>query len=212
MRNRWSSVALSAVLLGVPAAASAQVNAESPMFVPPRAESGLGIFILDASGGGLGGVGIWRSPSYNWGLRLGLAEDSGDDIAVFGGIDFLGGLHRETRDLPFDIDWLIGAFLSVGDDARISAPLGLTFGHTFPAQGASFTPFFTPRIVLDIDFFEDPVTEDTESDADLDFAADLGLDLRLRGFQPVIRFAASLGRDAIGVGFVFNPSQRTAAR
>jgi hypothetical protein len=202
MRKRWSSVLLSLVLLGAPAAVSAQVAPESPMLLPPRSEAGLGVFLVDTYGGGLGGLVIWRSPSYNWGLRGGIAEDSGDNIAFFGGIDFVGDLHRETRDLPLDIDWLIGAFLSVGDNLLISAPLGVTIGHTFPAEGATFTPFFTPRMVLDIAFFED-VEGDTESDVDLDFAADLGLDLRLRGFNPMIRFAASLGRDAIGVGLVF---------
>jgi len=202
MQKRWSSVLLSAVLLGAPAALSAQVAPESPMLLPPRSEPGLGVFLVDTYGGGLGGLVIWRSPSYNWGLRGGIAEDSGDDIAFFGGIDFVGDLHRETRDLPLDIDWLVGAFLSVGDNLLISAPLGLTIGHTFPAEGATFTPFFTPRMVLDIGFFED-AEGDTESDADLDFAADLGLDLRLAGFRPVIRFAASVGRDAIGVGLVF---------
>jgi hypothetical protein len=202
MQTRWSSVLLSALLLTAPGALNAQVAPDSPMLLPPRSEPGLGIFLIDASGGGLGGLVLWRSPS-NLGFRFGIAEDSGDDVAIFGAIDFVSGLHRETRDLPFDIDWFLGAGLGVGDNVLISAPLGLTIGHTFPAQGATFTPFFAPRIVLDIFFFEDPVTGDDESDADVDVAADLGIDLRLSGFNPVIRFAASLGRDAIGVGLVF---------
>jgi hypothetical protein len=193
---------LAVIMLAAPAAVKAQVAPESPMFLPPRAQPGLGLYLIDAAGGGLGVVGIWRPATASWGLRFGLAEDSGDDLAVFGGIDFAGGLHRETRDLPLDIDWLIGAFLSVGDDVLISAPLGLTAGHTFRAEGATFTPFFTPRLVLDIAFFED-AAGDNETDLDLDLAMDLGLDLQLRGFRPVIRFAASLGRDAIGIGLVF---------
>jgi hypothetical protein len=202
---------LSAILLTVPAVVSAQrpPAPESPMLLAPRSQAGLGLFLVETAFGGIGGVGIWRSP-YNWGLRVGVAEDS-DDPAVFGGLDFAGALARQTRDLPLDIDWLIGAFLSAGDNVMISAPLGLTAGHTFVAQGATFTPFFAPRLVLDVLFFEDAPPDEDDSDVDLDVAADLGLDLRLSGFQPVVRFAASLGRDAIGIGLVFGPSARRRA-
>jgi hypothetical protein len=183
------------------------------MLLPPRPDAGFGVYLVGTEFGGLGGLVTWRPVSNRWGLRFGLAEDA-DDLGIFGGIDFGGGVHRQTSDLPLDIDWLAGGFLSVGDNVLISVPLGLTGGHTFYTQGASFTPFVAPRLVLDLFFFEDPDTNDNDSDVDVDLAADVGVDMRLSGFRPVIRFAGSLGREAIAIGLVFGPSgaQRRASR
>jgi hypothetical protein len=203
MRRMGSVGLLLAVLLVLPMAARAQVAPESPLLLPPAPGSGLGIFLMETWGGGLGVLGTWRAPTTNWGLRLGIAEDSGpdDDIAAFGGLDFMGRVNRSTTELPLDIDWLVGAFLSIGDDLWLSIPFGITAGHTFRGQGADFVPFVTPRVVLD-GFFVDNDGAGDDSEFDFDFAADLGLDIRFRR-NLTLRFAASLGRDALGIGLVF---------
>lgn len=190
--------------LSLPAAASAQTAWDAPLLLPPRPQPGLGIFLADMEGGGLGVLGTWRSSTYNYGLRFGIAEGSGDeDLAVFGGVDYLGTINTASSDFPLDIDWVLGAGASISDGVRLSAPLGLTVGHSFQAEDARFIPYVTPRVILDAFF------GNGDSELDLGLAVDIGLDVRLmRGGGPFagrsIRFGASLGdRDALALGVVF---------
>ncbi|MEX1184851.1 MAG: hypothetical protein WEF86_16715 [Gemmatimonadota bacterium] len=185
---------------------SAQAAWDSPLLLPPRPADGLGIFLTDMHGGGLGVLASWRSPIWNYGLRAGIAEGAGDDdLSIFGGVDYSGPINAATADFPIDIDWVLGAGLGVGDGVRVSFPLGLTGGHTFRGNSASFAPYITPRVVLDAWFGGD----EGGQDADLDFAVDLGLDLNITGgggplAGTTIRFGASLGnREAVGIGLVF---------
>ncbi|CAN5617735.1 hypothetical protein BH23GEM10_BH23GEM10_09060 [soil metagenome] len=204
MRRGWLVVVLLSVL--APAAAAAQTAWDSPLLLPPRPADGFGIFLIDAHHGGIGVLGTWRSPIWNYGLRAGISEgpDSGD-IAVFGGIDYTGPVNTATEDFPIDIDWVFGAGLGISDGARVSLPLGLTAAHSFQGEGARFTPYLTPRVVLDGWFGGD----NRESELELGFAIDLGLDLRFTaGGGPLagssIRFGAALGdRSAIAIGLVF---------
>lgn len=203
VRRCLLGVVLAAAML--PAGAQGQVAWDAPMMMPPRAPEGLGIYLGDMHGGGLGVIGGWRSTVWNYGLRFGLAEGpAGTDLSVFGGVDYSGALNRATRDFPLDIDWVLGAGVGINPGARLSFPLGLTTGHTFRGQSASLTPYVTPRVVLDA-FFGD----NRDSSADLGLAVDIGLDLRITGgggplSGSTIRFAASLGdRDAIAIGLVF---------
>ena len=201
MRTKWVAVLIAGALLA-PAAARAQVGWESPMLLPPMSEPGFGIFLADVHLGQLGVIGTWRARSWNYGLRFGIAEDGGpdDDIAVLGGVDFTGRINRASADFPLDVDWIFGAGASAGDDVLLSFPLGLTAGHTFRGEGATFIPYISPRIVLDAFFGGEG---DDDSDLDLGLAVDLGLDLRLLG-GVTVRFGASLGdREAVAVGLVF---------
>jgi hypothetical protein len=203
MRRRGLTLVVLAVLW--PAAVSGQVAWDSPLLLPPRPQPGAGIFLADMAGGGLGVIGMWRSAAWNYGVRLGLAEDRDDDVSVFGGLDYTGRVNRATNDFPIDIDWVFGAGLAIGDAVLVSLPLGLTGAHTFVGDGARFTPYFTPRVVLDAWFGDDG----RDSNLRLDFAFDLGLDLRLTGGGgplggTTIRFGATLGdREAIALGLVF---------
>jgi hypothetical protein len=200
MRRTWIGIVVAALALS-PAAASAQFAWDSPWLLPPRAADGVGIFLVDVHGGELGVLGMWRSPSYNFGIRLGLAEAPADDIGVFGGLDFAGELTRATDEFPLDIDWLLGVGLGVRDGALISAPLGLTLGHQFEGDGVGFLPFIAPRVILDACL--DCERRNDDSDLNLEFAVDIGLDLRLtRAF--IIRFGATLGdREGVGIGVFF---------
>lgn len=203
MKKLCTTVLLAAALV-LPAGASAQTAWDSPLLLPPRPQPGLGIYLADMHAGGLGVLGAWRSSTWNYGLRFGLSEGSGDeDVAVFGGVDYTGLINTATSDFPLDVDWVFGAGAGISDGVLFSVPLGLTLGVSFQGEDARFVPFMTPRVVLDA-FFGNDVRG---SGLDLDFAVDVGLDLRLmRGplAGKSIRFAASLGdRDALAAGVVF---------
>lgn len=192
---------LFAAVLAVPGTAAAQIAWDSPWLLPPRPPDGFGLFLVDVAGGELGVMGMFRSPSYNFGIRAGLAEARNDDLGVFGGLDFNGALTRSTEEFPLDIDWLVGVGVGIVDGALISAPAGLTLGHEFEGDGVGFLPFISPRVVLDACL--DCGGRNDDNDLTLDFAADIGLDLRItRNF--LVRFGATLGdRDGVGIGLFF---------
>lgn len=200
MRRGVWALLMAAVL--VPGAASAQIAWDSPLLLPPRAEPGFGIFLADVAGGDLGVLALWRSPAWNFGLRGGLAEGPGNDLGVFAGIDFAGALTRSTEEFPLDIDWVFGAGLGVTEGALVSLPLGLTIGHQFQGDDVGFLPYVTPRVVLDACIDCGRGRED-DDDVSLDFAADVGLDMRLTSAF-LIRFGATLGdREGVAIGLVF---------
>jgi hypothetical protein len=204
MRSVWVAAVALCVCI-VPARASAQTAWDSPMLLPPEPPEGLGLYLTDMHAGGIGFMGTWRSPVWNYGLRVGIADGHGnDDLAIFGGVDYSGPVNRATDAFPLDIDWVFGAGLGVNDGVRISLPLGLSAGHVFRAEGAVFKPYVTPRIVLDGLFGGNR----DGSDLALLLAADLGLDLQLATAGALsgatIRFGATLGgRNAIALGLVF---------
>jgi hypothetical protein len=202
-KSLLGAVAVCACLL--PGTLHAQVAWDSPFLVPPEPPPGLGLFLTDMHVGGIGFMVTWRPAEWNYGLRAGIADGAGDDdIAVFGGVDYSGPISRGSASLPVDVDWVLGVGAGIGDGVRISVPLGLTAGHTFPAEGATFTPYISPRVVLDGLFGGDR----EGSDLGLGLAVDLGLDLRVATIGAlsgaVVRFGATLGdRNAIALGVVF---------
>lgn len=199
MRKRLLPLLLALVLL--PAApAAAQVAWDAPWLVPPVPSSEFGIYLMDVHGGSLGVTGLWRSPTGRVGLRGGIAEARDDDIGVLFGVDVAGNITRASSVFPLDVAWNFGAGLGVADWVRLTVPLGITLGHTFSAEGTSFTPYLTPRVFLDAAFDR---SEADDSEADLGLAVDIGLDVRLaRRF--LVRFGAALAdRDAVAIGLVF---------
>jgi len=197
---RRSTLLLSGLLLLAAAPASAQIAWDAPWLVPPGPAAGMGLYLMDAYGGGLGFLGTWRSPTRQYGLRAGLADTPQDDLGGFGGIDFSGRVSRASYDFPLDVDWVFGAGIGVGSRVRLSVPFGLNLGHTFVSEDATFTPYLTPRLVLDA-AFAGGRREHTNSD--LDFVADIGLDVRLPRTRFLLRFGGTLGRDAVAFGIVF---------
>ena len=94
MRTRVAGVLL-AFCLGMVGTIQAQVAWDAPLMVPPAAEGGLGIFLIDAAGAGanVGVLGTWRARTGQprMGLRFGIADrDGDDDLAVIAGADFAG--------------------------------------------------------------------------------------------------------------------------
>ncbi len=196
MKRSWQAAVFALALL--PAGAAGQIAWDSPMVLPPGSPVGFSIFLVDVAGGDLGAMVLWRSPSWNFGVRGGIAEGRGDDVGVFGGVDFAGRLTRATDEFPLDIDWVFGAGLGVTDGALISLPLGLTVGHEFEGDGVGFLPYATPRVILDA-CLDCGRGRGDDDDVSLDFGVDVGLDLRLtRGLT--LRVAATLG-DRGGVAF-----------
>jgi hypothetical protein len=205
MRKRLELLIVALMLLG-PGAARAQTAWDAPVLLPPRPAPGVGIFLTDMHAGGIGVMGMWRSPTWNYGLRVGLSDGgANEDVAVFGGVDYTGPVNAASTDFPIDIDWVLGAGLGVGDGVRLSVPAGLTLGYSFQGEGARFIPYLIPRVILDGWFGNDT----RDSDLELGFAVDVGIDVRImRGNGPLagrsVRFGASVGdRDAIGLGIVF---------
>lgn len=185
----------------LPAAGSAQMAWDSPMLLPPNAAEEFGLYLVDVHGGGLGVMGMWRETGYGFGIRGGLAEGRGDDIGIFGGIDFSGTLTRSSNEFPLDVDWVVGAGLGAEDGVRLSFPAGLSVGHTFEGDGVFFTPYATPRVVLDA-FLGAEDRPDSE-DLELELGVDVGLDLRFSS-DFTIRFGATLGdRSAVAIGVAF---------
>lgn len=209
MKNRgWLLAAM--LLLVLPSGGAAQIAWDGPFLMPPRASESMGIYLVDLHGGGIGAMGTWRSPGWNYGLRGGIGE-SGDGIGVFGGIDFAGAVHREDAQFPLDVDWVVGAGIGAGDGGgRVSVPVGLSLGHTFTTDGAVIIPWTTPRVFLDAVFGRDVPEGEDDSDVGLGLAVDLGVDLRLTtadaGFMRglTVRVAGSLGdRNEVAFGLVF---------
>jgi hypothetical protein len=195
-----------------PAAASAQTAWDAPLLLPPRPADGFGIFLTDMHAGGVGVMGTWQSPIWNFGMRAGISEGPNrDDLAIFGGIDYMGPINTATADFPLDIDWVFAVGAALSDGLRASLPLGLSAGHSFQAEGARFQPYLTPRVALDAFFGRDRGPDDLRSSSGvrLGIAVDLGLDVHLTGTSgpfagTTIRFGFAMGdRNAIGLGVVF---------
>jgi hypothetical protein len=204
----WRGLLSVVVLVCAPASVSAQTAWDSPLLLPPRDAGGLGAYLVDMTAGGIGLMATWRSTEWNFGVRGGISEGAvGNELAVFGGVDFAGPLVVATTDFPVDVDWVVGAGAGLNDGMRISFPGGLTASYSVQAETARFTPFITPRIVLD--GFLGGERRPRPRSVDLSFATDIGLDLRLTGIEgpfanTTVRFAASLfDRSAIGIGIVF---------
>lgn len=195
----WKRVVGLVFALGVLVAAEgqAQVAWDSPLLTPPQPTRGVGIFVVDAAYGDVGVLATWQGTG-PLGYRIGVAEDWRGDVSLFGGVDVHGTLARASSEFPLDVSWVAGAGLSVADNLLVTLPLGLSVGHTFDADGVRFTPYLTPRVLLDAFF-------GNGSDLDLRFATDLGIDI---AFQPswTIRFGATFGsrnRDGLAIGIVF---------
>ena len=206
---RISVAAVIGVLILLAPPASAQVAWESPYLLSPQTPDGFGILLIDpAPGDGIGVLGMWRAnPTMQRGLgfRVGVAEDHGDGVAGFGGVDLTGPLVRSSGDFPADIIWTLGAGLGIGEDVLVSVPVGLSLGASFDADGVVFSPYVGPRMILDGVLGNDGPGNGSRGgdDLNINFAVDLGMDI---AFSPdwIVRFGWSAGdHEALGIGLMF---------
>ncbi|HUH12507.1 MAG TPA: hypothetical protein VMK65_05335 [Longimicrobiales bacterium] len=197
---RYGLSLLAAAVLLVPAPAAAQVVWDSPMFAAPQPEAGYGFYLFEPAGADLGLLGTFKGAASRVRFRLGIADGAGTaGIAVLGGIDYSALLRSRDADFPLDIGWVIGTGFGYQDWLSISIPFGFSAGIPIQADDLRFTPFVTPRVVVDA-FLDAPEGVD---ETNLDFAVDIGLDMGI-GRTWGLRFAATLGgRDALGIGIVF---------
>lgn len=196
MRIRVMGLVMGALVCGA-GNATAQVAWDAPLLVPPRVDAGFGVYLMDPDGGDIGVMGTWRPEQTRLGLRAGLADDAADDVSFFAGADFSRLIATVSREFPLDVAWVIGGGAGFGDHVLFSFPAALTVGRTFSDDDAHFTPFASPRVMLDV------AIGDGDDEFDLGLAFDLGLDV---AFQPdwKVRFGATFGdREALGIGVVF---------
>lgn len=180
-----------------------QIAWDGPLLVSPDTPAGWGLYLVDPEyDSGIGFLTTWRGGG-DLGFRLGVAEDRGDDLAVYGGIDYSRRIVTYGNDFPLNVSWVTGAGFGIGDDAVVSLPLGITIGRAFQAESVMFNPSFAPRMVLDVWLGDDNRPRDDDDDINLGLALDFGLDI---GFDPgwAIRFGVSGGdRDALAIGISF---------
>src|SRR5690606_41595408 len=126
--------------------------------------------------------GRWRGGSSRLGVRSGIAgQDFGDDVtSLCGGLDGRGRVTRASADFPLEVDWVAGAGFGIEDDVLLTFPFGVTLGRRLPAEGATFTPYGTPRLMVDACIGDDDDLPPRRGcfggdDIDLDFAIDLGV-------------------------------------
>jgi hypothetical protein len=191
--------ALTFVLL-LSAPAKAQIAWDAPLYVGSESPAGWGLYLVDAArGSGVGILSTFRSqdgPGLGWRILLG--EDRSKKLAVAGGADFSGMLIKHRDDFPVDLFWVTGAGLGIGEAVLISVPIGLGVARTLEADGVSFHPYLTPRVILDA-----PLGGDEDNEMALRFGVDLGVDL---SFDPgwAFRFGATIGdRTATAIGISF---------
>ncbi len=204
MNRKHIAVMAAGLLMAGAGSLRAQVAWEAPLMAPPRAPAGFGVYVADVAGGDIGVFGTWRGRTAPSGLefRFGIAEDAADDIAGLFGVTFSGMIARESGDMPFDLSWVAGGGIGFGDFVLLTIPAGVSLGKTFQGEGVTFTPYVTPRLVLDAALGDDDFGGDGD-DTDLGLVVDLGFDIGLRrGWA--LRFGASLGdHEAIAFGIVF---------
>lgn len=198
MRFRTTLLVSAALLLGA-GAADAQVRWDSPMMALPRPDAGYGLYLFEPAGADIGVLGTMRSGNLRF--RLGVAEGSGDDIAIVAGGDYVSLLRARRADFPLDIGWHLGVGVGFERWLTLGVPFGVSFGLPIDADGLTLLPFLAPRVVFDAFLGDEDVGE--PSGTDLDFAADLGIEVRPSPSWAV-RLAATLGdREGLAIGLIF---------
>lgn len=204
--NQRAIILAAGLLAAVPASAESQVHWDAPFHVGPGLTDGVAVHLVDPDpGSGIGAMVSWTSGSVPGGLgvRLGLAEGFGGDLAGFGGVDVSGTLISSSEEVPLDLIWAAGAGAGVGSHVLVSLPLGVYAGRSFVGDGIRFLPYAGPRISLDGSLGRDGnggVGGDDE--LDLALSVDLGADIVLSDDLGV-RFGASVGdKEALSIGLV----------
>ena len=207
MRNRLALMTVA--FIAATAAPLAGQAWDSPTFFSPRPGEDIGLYLIDAEGGGdLGFAAIWRQEgNINLGVRGGLA--GGDHFSV--GAEFYGPLDVLGPQSPLLMSWILGAGATFNDVTWLRIPLGVSIGMDLGLSGpVRIMPYVHPRAAFDLYAFDTAAGEETDSEFNLD--VDLGADIGL-GQQFVLRVGATIGQwDAIGVGVAYKMGRRLVVR
>ncbi len=175
---------------------SSQILWDSPPLISPVVPGGLSLFMLNPSGGDLGGLATVRHSAGPVGLgyRAAVAqEDTSGDLAYSVGLDVSGYLARAVEGSEIDVIWWGGGGVGVGSETIVTAPLGIILGWSGSGGDVTLSPYVGGHVVFDIS------TLDGES---VGFAGvlDLGLDIVLSS-DWMVRAGASLGdRESLALG------------
>lgn len=174
------------VLLVVAAASSLSVSGATaqiftPTYMSPRPSSDLGIYLNEGPGSfAIEGVLRRDFGGYDLGLRGGVADTR--EVAIL-----IGGEYRNLLAAASPIDIALTAaaqgVLQTEGDSGGAFGVGVSFGHTFPADDLAFTPYLHPRLGFVAGLGRDEL--------DLELLADLGFDVRLTS-NVELRFAVTL--------------------
>lgn len=196
----------SLLLALVPAAAGAQLAADSPRLISPHGSGGLGVHwvspaALPGDEGAL--LGTWAMPGLPTGMRLrgGVGRGVAGTNAAFGGIDLQAPLLRGPSLRSFALDWQTGIGVSAGEYALVTVPLGLSGGVSWTSGDVWLAPYLTAGLAADLRFGDGAPDREFEVSSSLDIGLDASFDINRRF---VLRAAASLGdRQAVSVGLAF---------
>lgn len=197
---------------------------DAPLFFSPRPMDDIGIYYTRTSQGDFNGLrGIWRqSGNLNLGVHLGVGdlEEPGESILV--GAEFYQPLRGLSGQTGLIMSWSLGAGATFGDVNGVdyidfSVPLGVSVGMNLGTGSVALLPYIHPRVSFDLVAVGEGPAEETESD--IGFAADIGVDLNL-GERLVLRTAYTfdiidndLGdRGAFGVGLALRIPRKVSVR
>ena len=198
-----STALASVVLISImaPVGLNAQLFWESPLMVAPNSPAGISLVLAEMDpGSGLAGMVAWRGQTApgSIGIRGGLGEGIGGDLAGFAGVDFSGWIMRSSEDVPIDIAWVTGVGLGAGNYVLMSAPLGASFAYEITGPDIWFNPYITPYLIFDAALGGDRPSDGDQ--LDLGVAVDIGADLAFSAGW-ALRVAASLGdRGGLAIG------------
>lgn len=184
---------------------------DSPSFFSPGPHDDLGLYLIDADGGDVGILGMWRQSGgqFDLGIRAGIGGRSGDRTVLVGA-EFAGDLVTRGQAQPFGVSWLVGAGASFDGTTWLRIPAGVSIGIGIPGPSFLVTPYVHPRLAIDIFSFDTADGDETNTELNID--VDIGADLRL-GDSWTIRIGGTSGEvDAIGIGFAYRFQRRAEVR
>ena len=202
-------LAAAAALAVVPAGEAAAQAANYPAFQPPMIVEREFNFGVGDGDYGTSVVFQWRegwSSVSQLSLDVGILDPDSDDadVQLLLGGGFARQLTRASQDMPLDMLFTAGAYLSVSDPVRFQIPVGLSVGHRFELDGQfAITPFVHPRVALE--YCGDC---GGESETDLGVMFDIGGDFEI-GRNLSLRAGIVLGddsREAIGISLAWRPA------
>lgn len=198
------------LVFSLPGAGRAQ-HWDTPTFFAPRLADDIGAYLVDAKGGDLGLVGIWRqSGNVSLGVRAGFGGHSGDRTILVGA-ELFGMLVEPEPGRSLAVAWMTGAGASFDGVTALRIPAGVTIGAQLYAGTLAITPYAHPRVSLDFSTYDNADGEE-ETDTEFNLDVDLGGELQV-GENWLVRAAVTLGdQEAFGLGLAYRIPRRVAVR